>query len=338
LPQMLDSDPSIASGVCLSIAAYEPAVWVTNLLDNALRVAEESTRIALHLNVQTQYTVAQQDTWNSSARGGRVLVTSSRVFVERETGSILYAHLLNHEALASRWPNYCTHFVLQASNMMWARPSWEPHVRNTTRSLDPSADLGTGVWTNADALAASRHPFYQNVTTLGHRSWQYHEGSFFPADDVAAFHARLLAWLNEPSAGRELERDVLNATHYPEEFWLQNYVLNVQLEGNTSTLDPNATQLCLRLDDGAAATQATLDDLLDADPPTYWAIKRVERDVDNSVVRRLPSASARQRTTRKVRTMLDDLTHLEELWEQHGMLGLSLETTEERHLIGVRPP
>jgi hypothetical protein len=23
------------------------------------------------------------------------------------------------------------------------------------------------------------------------------------------------------SAGRELERDVLNATHYPEEFWLQ---------------------------------------------------------------------------------------------------------------------
>ena len=77
---------------------------------------------------------------------------------------------------------------------------------------------------------AAAHPFYRNVTTRGRHSWTYHEGSFYPMNELQAFRARLDAWLTaalqaarlaprphavvspmegcDQAPGRELRRDV----------------------------------------------------------------------------------------------------------------------------------
>jgi hypothetical protein len=176
---------------------------------------------------------------------------------------------------------------MQASNMMWARPGWEARVLDTGRSLNgqeimgPPAPDATG--SRADA---AKHPFYQSLVTHGMHAWLYHEGSYYPITDIEAFRTRLSAWIAQPSV--DLQRDVLDATPYHEEFWLQLFVLNEQLGGSVDDLNSDAHQLCLRGADGAAVTSDLLTAVVagTTDSP-YWAVKRVERDVDDELVQSL---------------------------------------------------
>ena len=78
----------------------------------------------------------------------------------------------------------------QASNSMWVRPGWEAAVRTAGFSLGQDAVR----WAPPLEVAAA-HPFYRNVTTRGRHSWTYHEGSFYPMNELQAFRARLDAWL-----------------------------------------------------------------------------------------------------------------------------------------------
>ena len=147
---------------------------------------------------------------------------------------------------------------------MWVRPGWEAAVRTAGFSLGQDAVR----WAPPLEVAAA-HPFYRNVTTRGRHSWTYHEGSFYPMNELQAFRARLDAWLTaalqaaglaprphavvspmegcDQAPGRELRRDVLQAFPFPEEFWLQNYVLN-EGRGGHLALPVRTRQLCLRDD------------------------------------------------------------------------------------------
>ena len=223
--------------VLVSLAAYEPASWIDALVQNTLAFTESSTFLVMHLSNATEYGEDVMDRWNATA--GRTAINGQRLPTRSGYGSVLYAHMLNARFATHRWamPSSCccSFVVLMASTMLWVRPGMEARVRTMQSSV------GREGWARQGMPGASRRmwryhqnhakshfgdpheritsDFYFNLTSGGGRhAWSYHEGSFYPLGAVLRFLALL-----EDSLPRA---DIMAATLFPEEWWLQAYVLN----------------------------------------------------------------------------------------------------------------
>ena len=213
---------------CISLVAYENVVWIDALLDNALTLT--GARVALHLNALSEYDAFDLERW---AAMERVVLSQERVAVSRNTGSILYAHLINARTLNASFPTTCTEIVLQASNMAWVRPGMDAEVTRRHSFLTDDAALANVSAASCSALYAGRvganqicsaalsSPIVQHLSRKrGLWTWKAHEGSFYPLAWVLEFGAVLDSWAQ---ANRF---NVLEATPMPEEFWLPIWVLN----------------------------------------------------------------------------------------------------------------
>ena len=133
----LTHTPQPATQVLVSIAVgpQEACTWVEALIRNALRFTWPTTRVAMHLHRDSPCGVtALQDLFTSPE--DRFAVNSDRLPTVVYFGSVLYAHLLNARFAATRWPRKCcTHFVFQASNMLWLRPQLEQFVQREKCSV-----------------------------------------------------------------------------------------------------------------------------------------------------------------------------------------------------------
>jgi hypothetical protein len=95
-------------GVCVSLAAFEPADWIDALLNNTFTVNEGLAGVAVHLDAKESYSRADTDRWNGMER----VKISPRVSTAKWTGSVLWAHTLNALTIARHFPS--CHYVLTA--------------------------------------------------------------------------------------------------------------------------------------------------------------------------------------------------------------------------------
>ena len=180
-------------------------------------------------------------------RRAQVLLNPECVTVQRATGSILHAHLLNFEhaasvlAAASLAPP--AHFVTQGSNMRWTRPGWDAKVVRSDTSL---AGACTAPWDPSSPGASMRHALSLDdaawsryaaallrpgggaaasaaAPTPPWRVAQMHEGAFFPWSIVRQFVSRLRASLAlalpspraEPLTALDAVRTIVEEVYLP---------------------------------------------------------------------------------------------------------------------------
>ena len=279
---------------CISLVAYENVVWIDALLDNALTLT--GARIALHLNSQSEYDAFDLERW---AAMERVVLSQQRVAVSRNTGSILYAHLINALTLNASFPKPCTDIVFQASNMAWVRPGMDAEVTRRHSFLTDDAALTNMSAASCSALYAGRvganqicsaalsSPIVQHLARKrGLWTWKAHEGSFYPLAWVLEFGAVLDSWAQ---ANRF---NVLEATPMPEEFWLPIWVLNEK----AVPAEASGPQVAMRgpEDCDYCISRGVVDDLRTNGGP-YFGVKRVERDLSNEVTQYVFSLALRER-------------------------------------------
>ena len=292
---LLPSEPPAASSgaACISLVAYENVVWIDALLDNALTLT--GAHVALHLNALSEYDAFDLDRW---AQMERVVLSQERVAVSRNTGSILYAHLINARTLNASFP--CTEIVLQASNMAWVRPGMDAEVTRRHSFLTDDAALANVSAASCSALyqgrvganqicsAALRSPIVQHLSRKrGLWTWKAHEGSFYPLAWVLEFGAVLDSWAQ---ANRF---NVLEATPMPEEFWLPIWVLNEKADAPAEASGP---QVAMRgpEDCDYCISREAIDGIRTNGGP-YFGVKRVERDLSNEVTQYVFSLAVRER-------------------------------------------
>ena len=292
---LLPSEPPAASSgaACISLVAYENVVWIDALLDNALTLT--GAHVALHLNALSAYDAFDLERW---AAMERVVLSQERVAVSRNTGSILYAHLINARTLNASFP--CTEIVLQASNMAWVRPGMDAEVTRRHSFLTDDAALANVSAASCSALyagrvganqicsAALRSPIVQHLSRKrGLWTWKAHEGSFYPLAWVLEFGAVLDSWAQ---ANRF---NVLGATPMPEEFWLPIWVLNEKADALAEASGP---QVAMRgpEDCDYCISREAIDGIRTNGGP-YFGVKRVERDLSNEVTQYVFSLALRER-------------------------------------------
>ena len=293
---LLPSEPPAASSgaACISLVAYENVVWIDALLDNALTLT--GAHVALHLNALSAYDAFDLERW---AAMERVVLSQERVAVSRNTGSILYAHLINARTLNASFP--CTEIVLQASNMAWVRPGMDAEVTRRHSFLTDDAALANVSAASCSALyqgrvganqicsAALRSPIVQHLSRKrGLWTWKAHEGSFYPLAWVLEFGAVLDSWAQ---ANRF---NVLEATPMPEEFWLPIWVLNEKAEATPA--EASGPQVAMRgpEDCDYCISRGVVDELRQNGGP-YFGVKRIERDLSNEVTQYVFSLAVRER-------------------------------------------
>ena len=293
---LLPSEPPAASSgaACISLVAYENVVWIDALLDNALTLT--GARVALHLNSLSEYDAFDLERW---AAMERVVLSQERVAVSRNTGSILYAHLINAHTLNASFP-MCTHLVLQASNMAWVRPGMDAEVTRRHSFLTDDAALANVSAASCSALYAGRvganqicsaalsSPIVQHLARKrGLWTWKAHEGAFYPLAWVLEFGAVLDSWAQ---ANRF---NVLAATPMPEEFWLPIWVLN---EKAATPAEASGPQVAMRgpEDCDYCISRGVVDELRQNGGP-YFGVKRIERDLSNEVTQYVFSLAVRER-------------------------------------------
>ena len=291
---LLPSEPPAASSgaACISLVAYENVVWIDALLDNALTLT--GAHVALHLNSQSAYDAFDLERW---AAMERVVLSQQRVAVSRNTGSILYAHLINARTLNASFP--CTEIVLQASNMAWVRPGMDAEVTRRHSFLTDDAALANVSAASCSALYAGRvganqicsaalsSPIVQHLSRRrGLWTWKAHEGSFYPLAWVLEFGAVLDSWAQ---ANRF---NVLAATPMPEEFWLPIWVLNEK----APPAEASGPQVAMRgpEDCDYCISREAIDGIRTNGGP-YFGVKRVERDLSNEVTQYVFSLALRER-------------------------------------------
>ena len=145
-----------ATGSCdpqlvISQAHYDPPDWVDLVTRNALQFTEPSTFLILHLNALSDYSPGTILRWH---RTPRVRVARRRIPVRWGTGSLTLAHALSALEAFKTWPS-CSHFLLQASNMLWIRRGMELPVRRLGCSVSPWVIAAP----NNFLRKAMRHPF-----------------------------------------------------------------------------------------------------------------------------------------------------------------------------------
>ena len=292
---LLPSEPPAASSgaACISLVAYENVVWIDALLDNALTLT--GAHVALHLNALSAYDAFDLERW---AAMERVVLSQERVAVSRNTGSILYAHLINARTLNASFP--CTEIVLQASNMAWVRPGMDAEVTRRHSFLTDDAALANVSAASCSALYAGRvganqicnaalsSPIVQHLARKrGLWTWKAHEGSFYPLAWELEFGAVLDSWAQ---ANRF---NVLEATPMPEEFWLPIWVLNEKAD---SPAEASGPQVAMRgpEDCDYCISREAIDGIRTNGGP-YFGVKRVERDLSNEVTQYVFSLALRER-------------------------------------------
>jgi len=197
-----------ATGSCdpqlvISQAHYDPPDWVDLVTRNALQFTEPSTFLILHLNALSDYSPGTILRWH---RTPRVRVARRRIPVRWGTGSLTLAHALSALEAFKTWPS-CSHFLLQASNMLWIRRGMELPVRRLGCSVSPWVIAAP----NNFLRKAMRHPFTKAMIPAlsggddahgSHQVWHYHEGSFYPLQTVVRFARHMLQWFTNATAGR----------------------------------------------------------------------------------------------------------------------------------------
>ena len=304
-----------SAGVLITLVAYEPASWIDSLLSNLLSFCESGTVVMMHLNVRSRYAPSDVARWNSTSRIG---VASTRVAVGWDRGSLLYAHLTAAAEGGLRWPS-ARYVVLQASNMMWIRPGMEAHVRRFGWSFETSAcprfSSACGQirrWRALDKVYAAIHA----ALPKEHRkhAWHYHEGAFVPINVLLELR-RLLHALQPkganstgavnvplgdlPSAmamptSKWWQETILNGPMHPVERWLPLFALNYT--STATRLNSISRQVCHRdphlnvLVSGRCVSALLCDDS-DEHARTTFAVKRVVRDPNDSLVQGLASGA-----------------------------------------------
>ena len=241
----------------------EPCAWLHGLVRNALAFTWSTTRIVIHLS---SHALSCSDTELAKLNGtqSRAFLNSVRLPTAVGTGLVLFAHLSNTRFAVRMWPVVaCGHLVLQSSNTLWLRPDLESRVNKLRCSVDNQGwqrahwmsgplkamanqcrhirgviiTSGTGHTHNS-----TRYPLnvtdddegdhitakvYLNLTgslptlrvmSSADQVWSYHEGSFYPIPVVLNF----LRYVETHLTLEQLSR----ATNFPEEFWLQAWVVH----------------------------------------------------------------------------------------------------------------
>jgi len=235
------------------------------------------------------------------------MINPRRLHTRLDSGSVLYAHLLNARHAESHLDSDCF-IVLMASNMLWLRPGMEYRVRSLACSVssqgfdgcDPNqwkgrlllvqhmraataTVLAQGL-TNLSALSENTNgrlvtaALYHKLTSVrGVCPWSYHEGAFFPLQTVIRFLHLLEASLSEIS--------IHAASFFPEELWLQAYVMNFE----PNITQSSSEQVCLRWSAAdissrvpehiIEATEWELKCAAEPWPPhRFYALKRFDRN------------------------------------------------------------
>mmetsp|Transcript_4430 Transcript_4430/g.11622 ORF Transcript_4430/g.11622 Transcript_4430/m.11622 type:complete len:380 (+) Transcript_4430:62-1201(+) len=259
------------SGVLVSIAVGDETAqcsWVQTLMDNVMRLSREDTHVVLHLSSTLKCADIDLNRWRHEHR--RLILNPARLTTRAGTGSVLRAHLLNARHAATKWasePNRCCcSFIMQSSNMLWLRPGMEQRVMELGSSLGRTGwggvsklltvrlmQIGIEAHTKGTVPDQKHLPsylpaqsllttaaVYHNLTASSIHSmplhaFEYHEGSFYPLATVLRFLSRIELLISSSQMDA--------AMNYPEEFWLQAYVLNHE---DANLAHPTSQQLCLR--------------------------------------------------------------------------------------------
>jgi hypothetical protein len=271
--------------VGISLVAYEEHNWIDALLRNALAFSSETTRVVLHLNRASAYANSTMAAWETK----RVSLNPHRIRVSRETGSILWAHVLNSVHLSNRWPA-CKHVVLQASNMLWLRSGMEATVLSKTYSIGRR-------WRSfkTEVERHSQNELFRALTEGGRHPFAYHEGSFYPVAAMLSFREFVLGFLRQKS-NATLSSALLNVGSYPEESWLQGFVVNrfepFRSEWLNGTRN-HSSQLCWRVRAHLAHTPPDVVEAVGCGrQPSLFATKLV-RGLADSVTRAVTTLDAR---------------------------------------------
>ena len=169
--------------VVFSCLVYEPVGDVRDLVANAMKFGEASTRMVLHLNALQNYTRSDVDGLVALGGGGgaesRVLINPRRLAVKWGNYNMTYAFLLNARHVYETIESRDALVLWQDSNMFFFRPCVERYVRATRCTLFESYSCANKL--NAYQADAAVVGFLSRNATACSRGRQIkHEGSVFP--------------------------------------------------------------------------------------------------------------------------------------------------------------
>lgn len=303
------SGKSEEQAVCVSLAVYEDVDYIDALVENFLAFSEPTTKLAIHLNVGTEYKI-NSSRWHLE----RVVISSERILVRPFEGSILYAHLLNAKTMEKLWPGECGHWVLQASNMMWVREGMEQRVRQTHFSPIAASSTNTGCHTRRSIENSKIFVDFTDTLIEGKQlyGWGQPEGSFFPMKVLQGFNDMLDKHLQN---SHDNGAGIYEAKCLFENVWLQTYALNYELVPAESLVDSRldnatSTPLCLNwlMPGGTLADKDRdsipmdkIDAVMKGEYENYYAVKRVNRHLDHPITKFIVNMSQEHALLRKRR-------------------------------------
>jgi len=212
--------------VCVSIVAHEEAEWIDILLENLMRFADRSTKVALHISNATTASKGS-NTWESDRAASlrratqkkmwesdRVAVSRQRSPVLPESGGVFMAHLKNARRLDEKWPDTCKYFVMQSSTMLWVRPGFEKRVRR--RRYGQAQESAPSCSAKSSLTAALTQPH-------GLVGCAPSDGNFVPMDTVRRLDVLLQSRMR---TAKQDESAVIDTECPLEDYWLPTFVLN----------------------------------------------------------------------------------------------------------------
>ena len=253
--------------IVISQLVYEPINWLVKIIENKNKFTLKATQLCFHLNKNTNYSGDELLLIDS-----HVLRNPKRITVHTGDGSILYAHLLNVEFMDMI--NF-THVVLASSNMFWIRQGMETFVLKNDISV--GLEGVTHQHLRAPVEMRKSKIYKQLSNNLSRELWSYHEGTFYPKHVVKSFMEYMYSEFSKD--------DFIHHVHFPEEFWLQTYVLNRL----NRTFHTRSKPLCWRIPGSKVKPeQSTVNHkIIDDLGCSFYAIKRVFRNLSYSPTTRL---------------------------------------------------
>jgi len=266
--------------VCISLPAYEEPEWIDALMANLEGFTEASTRVVIHLNIESEYKQEQLKAWNSSSKFS---INPSRNWVDSFHGGILWAHLENARHMEKRWPGHCTYFVMQASNQMWVRTGLEKEV--IRQQIAPWLELSECSFNPY----VCDHAFIMQLTGKDQSKvgWGPPEGHFQPMRTTMEFVKFMDKWIHEKKVN--VTEEIIYKPGQFEEYWLQTYNRNLAAKIPDPPRGSDFVPLCKRVL-GKGVTPDMVKDLVDGTLPEY-SVKRVQRDLNDPATKMLVKLS-----------------------------------------------
>lgn len=262
--------------IVISQLVYEPIQWLLALINNKEKYTLKNTDICFHLNSKSNYT----DSEIRVLKNRMVLVNPERIQVRIGDGSILLAHLSNNKFLSS--VKKFSHIIFASSNMFWTRAGIETYVYRYNHSVGLEGVRNINLYAPRYMRKSKIYKVFSKNNSK--ELWSYHEGTFYPMKIVNNFRM----FIEQKFSTEEL----MKHKYFPEEFWLQTYMLNYETGNFHNTSHP----LCWRIPGpktkiyDSIVTHKIIDNL----SCKYYAIKRVMRNLSFSPTIRLQNMSPKR--------------------------------------------